>query len=49
MEMVKSRSLTSHTYNEDVAENIAATIVNSYFSQFVTLKAKMDQLRKEFP
>jgi len=49
MEMVKSRSLTSHTYNEDVAESIAASIFNSYFSKFVTLKAKLDQLRKEFP
>jgi nucleotidyltransferase substrate binding protein (TIGR01987 family) len=48
MEMVKSRALTSHTYNEDVAETIAASILNSYFSRFVTLKAKMELLRKEF-
>ena len=49
MEMVKSRSLTSHTYNEDVAENITASIVSSYFPSFVALKEKLDQLRKEFP
>jgi len=47
MDMIKSRSLTSHTYNEDVAEIIAADIVNRYFSEFVTLKTKMESLMEE--
>jgi len=47
MDMIKSRTLTSHTYNEDVAEKIAADIVNKYFSEFVTLKTKMESLREE--
>ena len=47
MDMIKSRILTSHTYNEDVAEIIAADIVNRYFSEFVTLKTKMESLREE--
>ena len=47
MDMIRSRTLTSHTYNEDIAEKIAAEIVNRYFSEFVTLRTKMELLRKE--
>lgn len=47
MDMIESRTLTSHTYNEDVAEKIAADIVNRYFSEFVTLQTKMESLREE--
>ena len=49
MDMIKSRTLTSHTYNEDVAEKIAADIVNRYFSEFVTLQTKMESLKEEIP
>ena len=49
MDMVRSRTLTSHTYNEDVAEKIAADIVNRYFSEFVTLQTKMESLREAIP
>lgn len=47
MEMVKSRTLTSHTYNEDIAEKIAADIVNRYFSEFVALETKMKSLKEK--
>ena len=47
MDMIKSRTLTSHTYNEDVAEKIAADIVNRYFSEFVALQTKMESLKEE--
>ena len=47
MDMIKSRSLTSHTYNEDIAEQIASDISNRYFSEFVTLRTKMESLRKD--
>ena len=47
MDMIKSRALTSHTYDEEVAEQIAAAIVNRYFSEFVTLHAKMESLEEE--
>ena len=47
MDMIKSRILTSHTYNEDVAEKIATGIVNSYFSAFVTLQIKLKSLQEE--
>lgn len=47
MDMVKSRTLTSHTYNEDVAEQIAADIVNRYFSEYVALQTKMESLKEK--
>ena len=47
MDMIKSRALTSHTYDEKVAEQIAAAIVSRYFSEFVTLQAKMESLKEE--
>ncbi len=47
MDMIKSRTLTSHTYNEDVAEKIAADIANRYFSEFVALQTKMESLKEE--
>jgi nucleotidyltransferase substrate binding protein (TIGR01987 family) len=47
MDMIKSRTLTSHTYNEDVAEKIAANIISRYFSEFVTLQTKMESLKEE--
>ncbi len=49
MDMVRSRTLTSHTYNEDVAEKIAADIVKRYFPEFVTLQTKMESLKEAFP
>ncbi len=37
MAMIQSRILTSHTYNEELAEEIATAIVEKYFPQFVML------------
>jgi hypothetical protein len=41
MEMIKSRALTSHTYNEDVATAIAAAIVSHYFPAFQQLQRRL--------
>jgi nucleotidyltransferase substrate binding protein (TIGR01987 family) len=41
MDMIKSRTLTTHTYNEDVAEEIADAIAKNYYSEFVTFSAKL--------
>lgn len=38
MDMVKNRTKTSHTYNEETANEIANAITNSYFALFLTLK-----------
>jgi nucleotidyltransferase substrate binding protein (TIGR01987 family) len=37
MSMIRSRTLTSHTYNEELAEKIGSAIVQEYFPQFVKL------------
>jgi hypothetical protein len=41
MEMVKSRTLTSHTYNEETAEEILVSIRNHYFLEFISLQKKL--------
>ena len=49
MDMIESRTLTSHTYNEDLADDIADKIVRRYFPEFAALRAKLESLRKETP
>lgn len=44
MSMIKSRTLTSHTYNEDLANEIVAAILNSYYQEFVELQKKLKVL-----
>lgn len=44
MDMIKSRNLTSHTYNEDTAKNIVADIKNRYFPEFEKIKMKFEAL-----
>lgn len=43
MDMIKSRQLTSHTYNEDVAAEILEDIVEKYYPEFVALKETLTQ------
>jgi hypothetical protein len=38
MQMIKSRALTSHTYNEDVSALVLADIVERYYAEFVALR-----------
>jgi len=47
MEMITSRRLTSHTYNEDIAEAIANSITTEYYPEFVMLHAKLETLSKD--
>lgn len=44
MEMIKSRVLTSHTYNEDVADEISGKIVTLYYPEFVRLQQRLETL-----
>ena len=46
MEMIKSRRLTSHTYNEDIAAAIANSIATEYYPEFVMLYTKLETLSK---
>lgn len=49
MDMIKSRNLTSHTYNEDTANEIYNKILNEYFPIFELFYHKMAEkvLEKE--
>jgi nucleotidyltransferase substrate binding protein (TIGR01987 family) len=47
MAMITSRTLTSHTYNKETADQIANDIVALYFPEFVTLRAKFETLKDE--
>lgn len=46
MDMVRSRTLTSHTYNEELAEKVADAIRQRYYPQFVLLQARMESLKE---
>ena len=41
MEMVRSRTLTSHTYNEEIAKQIVSDVSTKYVPQFVKLHEKL--------
>ncbi len=45
MEMIKSRNQTSHTYQQKVADEIAAKIVGQYFTLFQHFLQKMSSLK----
>ncbi|MCO6453335.1 MAG: nucleotidyltransferase substrate binding protein [Caldilineales bacterium] len=47
MEMIQSRNLTSHTYDETTAAQIASAIRNSYFAEFEALRIKLEILSQE--
>ena len=47
MDMLKSRNTTSHTYNEEVAEEICQAVFEVYFILFVQLKTKLESLRSD--
>ena len=44
LESIESRNLTSHSYNEEVAEEIFQDVINKYYAAFEELK---DALRTE--
>jgi nucleotidyltransferase substrate binding protein (TIGR01987 family) len=45
MEMIKSRIKSSHTYNEDIAKEIAKNIVEWYYVLFLSFEKKMTELK----
>lgn len=47
MQMIKSRNLTSHTYDESKADDIITIIKDLYFEQFKKFKFKMEQFQLE--
>jgi nucleotidyltransferase substrate binding protein (TIGR01987 family) len=47
MDMIKSRNDTSHTYNEETANEIAKAILNYYYSAFEKLFEKLTELKSK--
>ena len=47
MKMMKSRTLTSHTYNEEIAEEIADAIYKDYYPAFMELQKQFISLKKK--
>ena len=45
MEMIKNRNLTSHTYNEEISEEIYRNIVDRFYPQFVTFQETMERIK----
>ncbi|HJV35040.1 nucleotidyltransferase substrate binding protein [Geomonas sp.] len=45
MEMIKSRNMTSHTYNQEVADEISEKILDSYFLLLEGLCSTMQELK----
>ncbi|WKN43956.1 nucleotidyltransferase substrate binding protein [Tunicatimonas pelagia] len=45
MEMIRSRNLTTHTYNEETADEIFTKIMNDYHPQFLAFREKMEEKR----
>jgi len=46
MNMIKSRALTTHTYNEATAKKIEEEILDHYFAEFCELKNALDALKE---
>lgn len=44
MAMIQSRNISSHTYDEKIAESLVAVIMESYFPLFEELKAEMERI-----
>lgn len=47
MDMIQSRNLTSHTYNESTATQIIAAILDDYFVEFQRLQNKLECLKRD--
>lgn len=45
MSMIRSRALTSHAYNEEIARQVASAIVSQYFPEFIKLHATLTTLK----
>lgn len=43
MAMIQSRNISSHTYNEHIAEELVNAIADQYFPLFVALQSEMEK------
>ena len=47
MDMIKSRALTSHTYNEETAHEVIHSIRSGFFGEFLKLQARFETLKQQ--
>ncbi len=47
LQMIQNRNVTSHTYNEEIAEEIYRNIVNDFHPLFVLFQEKMKYLQSK--
>lgn len=47
MEMIKSRNQTSHTYDENIANEIIKEIIGKYFDEYNKFKTKFEGIKIE--
>lgn len=47
MDMILSRNLSSHTYNEDTAKQIADRVITEFYPAFNQLFSKMEYLKND--
>jgi nucleotidyltransferase substrate binding protein (TIGR01987 family) len=47
MDMISSRNITSHTYNEDIADEVYNKILHEYYAEFLKFKSCMERKQKE--
>ncbi len=47
MNMIKNRALTTHTYNQEMAEKIGAEIIEKYYPEFSKLRDKFLELKNK--
>ncbi len=47
MNMIRSRALTSHTYNRETSRKVVEKILTSYHAAFVALNARLNQIKHE--
>jgi nucleotidyltransferase substrate binding protein (TIGR01987 family) len=47
MDMIRSRNLTTHTYNESTALEIVEAVTDNYFGVFNALHVKLNKLKEE--
>jgi nucleotidyltransferase substrate binding protein (TIGR01987 family) len=49
MDMIRSRNLTIHTYDEATVLKIVGAIHDAYFAAFIALRVKLNKLKEEQP
>ena len=47
MAMIRSRTLTSHTYDEKIVKAVVDEIINCYYDEFLKLKKTLGQLKEQ--